>query len=228
MNLVARLMILFLVLAAPAVAQAGSLALPGEIGGAFSVPTTSMKEARFKSTLRQQYDFSCGSAAVATLLTYQYGHRVSEEDVFKVMYEQGDRAKIQREGFSLLDMKMYLERLGYTADGFQAPLEQLAAANTPAIVLIKENGYNHFVVVKGIRDSRVLIGDPAMGTKVMSRADFESQWTNRILFVIHNRMEIARFNREDDWRVRPKAPIADAAHRGIVDMAITRRGPGDY
>ncbi len=33
----------------------------------------SVKEARFTTTQRQQFDFSCGSAAVATLLTHHYG-----------------------------------------------------------------------------------------------------------------------------------------------------------
>ena len=38
------------------------------IGGAdFTLPVTSIRQARVASTLLQQYDFSCGSAAIATL-----------------------------------------------------------------------------------------------------------------------------------------------------------------
>src|SRR5690606_40798166 len=54
-------------------------------------------------------DFSCGSAATATLLTYQYGHPVTELEVFRQMYAQGDQARIRKEGFSLLDMRRYLQ-----------------------------------------------------------------------------------------------------------------------
>jgi hypothetical protein len=221
------LSILFLGLAGSPALQAGSLDLPAQIGGAYSVPTTSMKAARFKSTLRQQYDFSCGSAAVATLLTHHYNKPVTEEQVFKVMFQNGDREKIKREGFSMLDMKMYLEGLGFKADGFQAKVDDLANHNVPAIVLIKEDGYYHFVVVKGVKEDRVVIGDPASGTKVMYRQNFEKVWQNGILFVIHNRMDLAQFNRQEDWAVRPKAPIADANMRGGVDALLLRRGPGD-
>ena len=61
----------------------------------------------------------------------------------------------------------------------------------PAIVLLNDRGYRHFVVVKGLRNVRVLLGDPARGTRAMSRARFEALWDNRVLFVIHNRREIA-------------------------------------
>src|SRR5690606_15568794 len=120
-----------------------------------------LKEARFRTTLPQQYDFSCGSAATATLLTFQYGYPVSEEDVFVQMYRNGDQRKIQTEGFSLLDMRRYLESQGFTADGFELPLDKLLEEGLPAIVLLNDRGYRHFVVVKGLRDGRVLLGDPA-------------------------------------------------------------------
>jgi len=35
---------------------------------------------------------------------------------------------IQKKGFSLLDMKFYLERRGYQADGYKIKLDQLIAA----------------------------------------------------------------------------------------------------
>src|SRR6218665_2475537 len=111
-----------------------------EVDGTFSVPTVSMKEGRYLATERQQFDFSCGSAALSTLLTHHYGHPVTEQAVFEAMYREGDQAKIQHEGFSLLDMKRYLEANGFEADGFEAPLEKLAAAKIPAIALINESG----------------------------------------------------------------------------------------
>ena len=95
-------------------------------GGAYSLPITSLKAARYRTTVPQQYDFSCGSAATATLLTYQYGEPVTEADVFRRMYEQGDQAKIRTQGFSLRDMQRYLAGLGFQADGFQVPLDLLA------------------------------------------------------------------------------------------------------
>ncbi|KRE97872.1 peptidase C39 [Frateuria sp. Soil773] len=213
----------------PPYATAGTpLALTAASGGTLTLHVTSLKEARFRNTIRQKYDFSCGSAAVATLLTYQYGYPVSEQAAFEQMYLHGDRAKINREGFSLLDIKRYLGANGFDADGFEVPLEKLREERLPAIVLIDERGYHHFVVVKGLRDGRVLIGDPAMGTRSIPRSRFDAAWKNRLVFVIHNRRTLAVFNSADDWRVAPLAPLGTAVDRnGLNNLVMPRRGPGD-
>jgi predicted double-glycine peptidase len=196
--------------------------------GSYSMRLTSMKEARFRNTIRQKYDFSCGSAAVATLLSYQYGYPVDEQAAFVQMYAHGDRQKIGREGFSLLDIKRYLHSNGFDADGFQLPLEKLQEEGLPAIALINEKGYHHFVVIKGLRDGRVLIGDPAMGTRSVPVAQFESVWTNKLMFVIHNRRQWASFNRADDWRAAPFAPMHAGIDRtGLGNLTLPKRGPGD-
>lgn len=209
-------------------AYAGTLQFPG-IGGGFSVPVTSLKEARFTSTLRQQYDFSCGSAAIATLLTHQYGYPVSEQEVFQAMFSSGDQDKIRREGFSLLDMKRFLALHGFTADGFTQPLDKLASAGLPAIALINEKGYQHFVVIKGIRDGRVLIGDPSTGTRAVERSRFETIWVKKLLFVIHNRQDRARFNQHADWRSAPRAPLADGIRRDGLDIvSLPKLGVSDF
>lgn len=196
--------------------------------GAYQMRVTSLKEARFRTTIPQQFDFSCGSAATATLLTFQYGHPVSEQDVFVRMYTYGDQARIRREGFSLLDMRRYLQSQGFEADGFELPLEKLQEEGVPAIVLLNDRGYRHFVVVKGLRNGRVLLGDPARGTRAMPKSRFESLWDNRVLFVIHNRRGQARFNQPQDWRTAPPAPLDVGLHRdGLRNIAVPRRGPGD-
>ncbi|MBB1089301.1 C39 family peptidase [Lysobacter sp. SG-8] len=197
-------------------------------GGSYQVRITSLKEARYRTTIPQQYDFSCGSAATATLLSFQYGHPVSEEDVFVRMYNQGDQAKIQREGFSMLDMRRYLASMGYDADGFELPLEKLAEEGVPAIVLLNDRGYRHFVVVKGLLNGRVLLGDPARGTRAMPRSRFEALWDNRVLFVIHSHRSLARFNQGSDWRTAPPAPLSMGIQRdGLRGITVPRRGPGD-
>jgi len=208
--------------------QAGTVDVRAPPNGAYSLKVTSLKEARFKTTVRQQYDFSCGSAATATLLTYQYGHPVTEAEVFMQMYQTGDQAKIRQRGFSLLDMRRYLRSLGFEADGFEQPLDKLVAEGLPAIVLLNDRGYRHFVVVKGFRNERVLLGDPARGTRAMPRSRFEKLWDNRILFVVHNRRDRAQFNMPQDWRTAPPAPLdAGIARDSLYNIVTPRRGPGD-
>ena len=217
-------------LAAAATSVAAQQAyMPNMGGGDYTLPITSLKQSRTRTTLIQKYDFSCGSAALATLLTHHYNFPVTEETVFQGMYSTGDQPKIHREGFSLLDMKRFLAANGFEADGFQLPLDKLNEARVPAIVLINESGYHHFVVVKGVQGERVLLGDPARGTRIMSRKDFEGRWQNSLLFVIHNQMDRAKFNLAAEWRVVPRAPLGEGiARSGMMDYTMPKMGPGDF
>ncbi|CAG7855878.1 hypothetical protein MCAMS1_00172 [biofilm metagenome] len=195
-------------------AQAGVARAIDAGGGLQNIKLTSLKELRFKSTIRQEHDFSCGSAALATLLTYHYDDPVTEKDVFDVMFEKGDKKKIQHEGFSLLDMKHYLVARGYHADGFITNLDKVRKVGLPVIVLINNGGYLHFVVIKGVDEDKVLIGDPATGARTISRIDFETMW-NKLVFVVHEDKQFARsgFNTVSDWKVREKSPLGAAVSR---------------
>lgn len=208
-------LILAAALAMPAVdaAQAGQQVVYG-FGGAFSVPVVSIREGRFQTVVRQQHDFSCGSAAVATLLTYHYDRPTTEEEVFTSMYEAGDKERIQKLGFSMLDMKTYLARSGLVADGFHMSLEKLAEIGVPVITLVNMRGYRHFVVVKGVRDGEVIVGDPALGLRIFSVDEFKAMWSG-VAFLIRNDARLARsnFNHPRDWRVRQKAPFGTALTR---------------
>ena len=208
--------------------DAAALELP--LGGArFNVPAASLKQLRFGATLRQQYDFSCGSAALATLLSYHYGFPVSEQRVFEYMYLHGDQTKIRKEGFSLLDMQRFLAANGFRADGFQLPLQKLVDAGLPAIVLVSERGYHHFIVIKGMSGGRILVGDPSSGARALARTDFEAIWVSKLLFVIHGYPGKASFNTPADWRAAPAAPLAGAVGRdALVPLTLPKLGPGDF
>jgi predicted double-glycine peptidase len=208
-------------------ADGAELGLPG--GERFAVRVKSMKELRFQATLRQQYDFSCGSAALATLLTHHYQFPVDEQTLFKEMFIHGDQQKIRREGFSLLDMQRYLAGRGFKADGFALPLQKLFDAKLPAIVLINEKGYHHFVVIKGEADGRILLGDPASGTRAMARERFEEIWSNKMLFVIHDAPGVPSFNAMADWRAAPRAPLGDGVSNTAQPLVtLSKFGPGDF
>lgn len=212
---------------------AASPAMPLElaVGAArFTLPVGSLQAARFSQTLRQKYDFSCGSAALATLLSYHYAYPISEQQVFSHMYRHGDQALIRKAGFSLLDMQRFLASQGFQADGFQLPLAALEQARLPALVLIAEKGYHHFVVIKGIANGRVLVGDPSRGTRALPLAEFASIWVGKLLFVIHGyRGKAVQFNNGLDWRAAPAAPVASAISRDALHhLTLPRHGPGDF
>lgn len=211
-------------------------AVPGQvtiagISTTFDVPVESMKEARFRGVIRQQYDFSCGSAAIATLLSYHYELPTSEQEVFEYMWSNGDQAKISQHGFSLLDMKGYLASRGFAADGFRVPLDKLTEAKIPAIALIDLNGYKHFVLIKGLADGRVLVGDPALGVRAMERAEFEQMW-NGILFVVRNYGMLGQkyFNLPQAWKMRPPSPLraAEQTRQSVGSFTLNMPMPREF
>lgn len=220
---------LLLATAAPAAALGGEVNVSG-IGGVFGVPVTSMKERRNMTVVRQQYDFSCGAAAVATLLSYHYGRPTTEEQVFRAMYAAGDKKTIQQRGFSMLEMKRYLDGLGYHSDGFRLKLERLQKIGVPVITLITTNGYTHFVVVKGMADGKILVGDPAFGVTVLDQATFETIWSGTILAIRDEPYEARKqFNKVVDWNVRPQAPVGNGVGRqGLSTFTLHLPGPRDF
>ncbi|MEX2476344.1 C39 family peptidase [Marinobacter sp.] len=192
-------------------ALAGSVTIPG-IGGDLQLGVTSYQEKRFDSVMRQQYDFSCGSAALASLLSYHYQHDLTEQEVFGDMLALADEEKVRREGFSMLDMKRFLASKGYQADGFRLPLAGLKEqVQLPMIVLLNLDGFRHFVVIKGISDDEVLVGDPARGLKVYTYRQFERYWDGTA-FVIRNHLQQGRqsFLGDGNWPQVARAPL----HKG--------------
>lgn len=207
-------------------ATAATMEVTPGVGSRMLLQVWSMRELKVRSVVLQKYDYSCGSAAVATLLTYHYDRPLTEEAAFHIMFKNGDQEKIQKEGFSFLDMKRFLEANGYYADGYQVSLADLEKAGIPAIVLMVDKGYHHFVVVKGMRGNTVLLGDPAVGLRVIPREQFEAGWPSRVVFVIHDSPERGEFNTARDWSVRPTSPFGRPLNADMLNSALLFRPGG--
>jgi len=146
----------------------------------------SLKEIREEGVVVQQWDTSCAAAAVATVLTYTFGDPVSEQAVAGGMLRHTEPLRVRyRGGFSLLDMKRYVEERGYQATGFRDLAFDDLLLFEGAIVPLNLHGYNHYVVVKGIAKSgEVWLGDPAYGNRTMPKDRFENVWMDGMAFVV--------------------------------------------
>jgi predicted double-glycine peptidase len=146
----------------------------------------SLKELRDRNVVKQQLDYSCGAAALATLLTYYFGEEISEQELLQILVSRltkdEQRLKAQR-GFSLLDLKHVAEAKGYRAAGFKLTIDQLQQLAAPVIVFVQPLGYRHFAVLRGIDRGRVFLADPARGNLRMSIGRFLSEWDG-IIFVL--------------------------------------------
>jgi predicted double-glycine peptidase len=194
--------------AAPAAAQVRFAGDPNTA----TVQVMTWRDIPFRTVVRQEHDYSCGSAALATLLTYHYGVPTTEADAFKAMYAKGDQAKIRKVGFSMLDMKHYLADHGLVANGYKLNLDEVAQSNTPVVALINIGAYRHFVVIKGVDAKNVLIGDPALGLKTVPREIFSKMWNGIALALEPPAGRPAgRFNLASEWSPWSSAPLRTAA-----------------
>lgn len=213
--------------------NASSLDLNGIAGGGnYNISVKSFTEMKFSTVYKQQYDYSCGSAALASLLAFHYNDQVNEQSVFNDMFQHGEQELIKEQGFSLLDMKNYLERRGYHSDGFKINLDQLLTANSPAITIINTNGYLHFVIIKGLTAQKILVGDPATGVNIIPRNKFEEMWDNQILFLVHAGEGVGSgdFQNQREWDTR-LAPLAEVIDRSsLAEYHVLMRGqiPGPF
>jgi uncharacterized protein len=167
-------------------ARAQSMMPIGELTGVAPArkPMLTLRDLRYRDMVRQRFDFSCGSAALASLLEYGYGVNVSETDLIAKMMVGEDPKEVVRNGFSMLDMKHYVESIGLRAHGFRIEPEALYRLQMPVIALLDIKGYRHFVLVKGAAAGRVFVADPALGHRVMLQHDFVQGWNGVVLAVV--------------------------------------------
>jgi hypothetical protein len=144
-------------------------------------PVRSLLEQRHQDVIIQSWDLSCGAAALATLLRYEWGDPVTEKQVAQGL--MGRREYVEhpnlvqiREGFSLLDLKRYVKAHGFKGEGYgQLEFDDLIE-KAPIMVPVDALGYNHFVIFRGVIGDRVLVADPAWGNRTMTVDKFKRMW----------------------------------------------------
>jgi hypothetical protein len=210
-------------LSAPAIAS--PFAIPGT-GAVISVERKSMVALRFDNVVRQQYDLSCGAAALATLLRYYYGQAVGENELVKDMIKHGEADKIRKLGFSMLELKRYGDRNGYVVRGFKIEkVESLEKLKVPVLTLITTRGYGHFVVLKGARDGEVFIADPAFGNRSYSYAEFQKNWGSIILVFLSRKLAP---NNKLALTASLRAPVSGLKYLFDQHLVHIRPMPGEF
>lgn len=173
--------------------------IPG--AGAIHKDVLSMRELRYVNMIAQKADFSCGAAALATILNYAYGQKLTEEEVIQGLLKVSDAGIVKEKGFSLLDLKNYVQAQGMRGRGYSMSPEMLEKVKIPVIVLLDLRGYKHFVVLKKTTPDKVYVADPALGNRVIAKQDFVGAW-NRVVFAV-----IGQGFERDTVLLRPSEPL---------------------
>lgn len=185
-----RIAFLTLVFCACAWPCGGALAAEARFAGVlpngelYTRQVESMHDQRFRHLVRQQTDYSCGAAALATILRYAYRLEADEATVIQGMMGVADEELVRQRGFSLLDIKRYVESLGMRGRGYRVTEERLRTLRVPGLVLMDVGGYRHFVVLKQVVGEQVEVADPMLGNRSLTLPEFLDAWPSRAVFVV--------------------------------------------
>ena len=178
-----------------------------------------MKDLRDQGLVKQRVDFSCGAAALATILRYGFGEDVTEHEILVELFDllsEEEKAAVRSTGFSLLHLQRVAQARGYKAEGFRLEPEQLAMLGGPVIVYIEPRGYQHFAVLRGVRGDRVYLADPSRGNIRLPEYAFRDGWLQNdgrgIIFVVEPKTGLpdsdVSLSLAKQWRPRPEVMTA--------------------
>ncbi|MDA7979067.1 MAG: C39 family peptidase [Pirellulales bacterium] len=147
----------------------------------------SWMEIKRQNIVMQQRDFSCGAAALATMLTYHIGDKTSEYQLLvgldELLTQEELLERIQK-GLTLTDLRRLSNKFDYNASILKMTLQGLAKSKTPIIVGIVVNEYDHFVVFRGLDGKYVYLADPARGNLRVPIREFLGQWQQNLGLVV--------------------------------------------
>ncbi len=149
-------------------------------------PIKSWIEFKNENLARQEYDYSCGSATLATILKYYYGFQVEEKDVLddilkskgfdvskKILLENGET------NLSFFDLSEFSQRKGFKAIGLAIDMDSLKNLKVPVILFVKVRKDEHFTVYKSMDENYVYLADPSFGNIKVSISKFKEMFFQR-------------------------------------------------
>jgi predicted double-glycine peptidase len=159
---------------------------PGGIGpkgelvprqGLGSAPKT-WRAMRDAGVVRQGWDYSCGSAALATLLSTPEEPVTEKEILLEALsgLTEEEQHQTMEAGLTLLDLRKVALGRGLRSGGLLATPEFLPTIIRPVIVFIQPQGYRHFAVLRGVSGDRVFLADPARGNVRLPIWRFLEMW----------------------------------------------------
>lgn len=147
----------------------------------------SWHERRYSNVVRQVLEFSCGSASLATILSFYLNRPTGEAEVIGILRERYSTRETwtarAETGFSLADLIFVADRLGYAAQAARIQPDQLGRVAGPLVVHLNKGSWQHFSVLRATRNDVFYLADPIVGQTSMLGAAFRREYTGAALAV---------------------------------------------
>ena len=129
------------------------------------------------TVIKQQSTFDCGPAALATLMSF-HDPELADPAALASMVPQdaAESDRIRKEGFSLLQLAMMAQALGWQSTLSTISQRELHAMRLPALVHLTLPSGPHYSVLVGLAGQRVILADPSQGFQWWSREQFVDAW----------------------------------------------------
>ena len=154
---------------------------------------------RWGGVVKQDLDFSCGIASVATILKYHFGeNNITEkellQDFIKKLSEQ-ELNEVFEKGASLAQLGDLLLDRNLAIRNWRLEIDELRKLTgvLPAIVYLETPDFRHFAVVRGVSDYQVSLADPSRGNVRLTIGEFLEEWQGRrALLVAQNQQHLKK------------------------------------
>lgn len=147
----------------------------------------SYHQRRYAVVVRQVLEYSCGSASLATLLTYYLSTPTTEVQVITILRQRypqpEDWQRKQATGFSFEDIIFAADRLGFAAQAARIDVAELPHLAGPVIVHLNKGEWQHFSVLRAARAGGYHMADPIQGEATMLEHEFRREFTGAVLAV---------------------------------------------
>jgi len=140
-----------------------------------------------RNVVMQKQDYSCGAAALATVLRFYWGDNIGEREVLlrlnKLLTPEEfvDRVK---NGLAITDLRRVSVEMGYVSTTLELTFSKLVESKIPLIIPIAPKGYDHFVVFRGLHGEWVYLADPIRGNIRLTVPEFLGVWKKRAALVV--------------------------------------------
>ena len=126
---------------------------------------------------RQQAGFDCGSASLATLLSFYTDRAVEPDDLVRSQsFTTDEWQRVRREGFSLSQLADMAAALKVKPSVTWLPSRALLSVPLPVLVYLRLPTGPHFSVLTGIAGQRVTLADPTQGALMWTLNQFLRAW----------------------------------------------------
>lgn len=179
------------------------------------------RELKQQNVVMQRRDYSCGAAALATLIRYYWGDPVGETyfltAILSTLSPEELRDRVAN-GLTMTDLRRAAVRRGYLATIGRLSYQQLTESKVPLVVGITVRDYDHFVVYRGTDGYYVYLADPIRGNIRVPAWEFVEQWQRNAVLVVAKPGASVR-------ETSPLTVTSDETFLGETNREFLRRDP---